>query len=133
MMNFLTLLADTVGSFIRRNPVFCLVVLLLALLAPALLRGIALFVLYIILAVALFWVVILLLLRWRIGRLQREMGERFEQHPGGPGGPGAEWHRSSAKSREGEVKVYRTSDTPDKRIADDVGDYVDFEETKDNR
>ena len=130
MMNFLILLADTVGSFIRRNPVFCLILLVLAVLAPALLRGIALFVLYFVLAVVVFWGIILLLLRWRIGRLQREMGERFEQHAGGPG---PEWHRSSAKAKEGEVKVYRTSDAPDKRIADDVGDYVDFEETKENR
>jgi len=130
MMNFLILLADTVGSFIRRNPVFCIVVLLLALLAPSLLEGVVKFVLYLIFAVALFWVVVLLLLRWRLGRLQREMGERFGRQGGGPG---AEWHRRTAKTEEGEVKVYRTSETPDKRISDDVGDYVDFEETKENR
>ena len=32
--------------------------------------------------------------------------------------------------REGEVKVYKTSETPEKRVSRDVGDYVEFEETK---
>ena len=34
------------------------------------------------------------------------------------------------KGREGEVKVYKTSETPEKRVSRDVGDYVEFEETK---
>ena len=34
------------------------------------------------------------------------------------------------QSREGEVNVYTTSDRPQKRVNDDVGDYVDFEEVK---
>ena len=36
----------------------------------------------------------------------------------------------SSRQQEGEVKVYRTSETPEKRVSEDVGDYVEFEETK---
>ena len=32
--------------------------------------------------------------------------------------------------REGEVKVRKTSGAPEKRVSKDVGDYVEFEETK---
>ena len=31
---------------------------------------------------------------------------------------------------EGDVKVYKTSDTPEKRINDSVGEYVEFEEVE---
>ena len=63
MMNFLLLLIDAVGSFIRRNPIFCLAVLLLAVFAPSLMQGIALVVLYVILGIVCFWAGIFL---WRL-------------------------------------------------------------------
>ena len=31
---------------------------------------------------------------------------------------------------EGEVRLHKTSAAPEKRISTEVGDYVDFEETK---
>ncbi len=37
---------DSIIAFVQRNPMFCLVVLMLALLAPQVLQGIVLFVLY---------------------------------------------------------------------------------------
>ena len=39
----------------------------------------------------------------------------------------------SRREQEGEVKVYRTSETPEKRVSESVGDYVEFEETKEPR
>lgn len=130
MMNFLLLLLDAVGSFIRRNPIFCLVILLLAVFAPSLVQGIAQIVLYAILGIVCFWAGILLWLRWRIGRLQKRMGEEFDgqQRTNGFGGFG-----NRTAGREGEVKVHRTADTPEKRVSRDVGDYVDFEETKEEK
>lgn len=126
MMNFLLLLIDAVGSFIRRNPVFCLAVLLLAVFAPSLVQGIAQVVLYAVLGIVCFWAGILLWLRWRIGRLRKRMGEEFDVRQRADG------YRQSPE-REGEVKIRRTSDTPEKRVSRDVGDYVDFEETREEK
>lgn len=122
MMNFLLLLIDAVGSFIRRNPIFCLVILLLAIGAPALLRGIAQIVFFAVLGVIFFWAGLLLWLRWRLGRMQKRMDGRFEEQS----------RRTNAGS-EGEVKIHRTTGAPEKRVKGDVGDYVDFEETKEEK
>ena len=59
-------------------------------------------------------------------RLRREMEEQ-----GGFAQTGARrrtytWR--SAHRREGDVKVYKTSETPEKRVNDSVGEYVEFEE-----
>ena len=136
-MNFLTLLVDSIVGFVRRNPIFCLVVLMLALLAPSLLKGIAAFVLYFILAIVLFGVVILALLRWKLYRMQREMQGQFSQQQRAAGGAyrshGFGGTAQPNQKREGEVKIYVTSDKPEKRISDDVGDYVEFEETKNQK
>ena len=65
-------------------------------------------------------------------RMQRQMEEQFGAGGFGAGygsGRGARTEGSS-RQQEGEVKVYRTSETPEKRVSEDVGDYVEFEETK---
>lgn len=94
-------------------------------------QGIALVVLYVILGIVCFWAGIFLGLRWRIGQAQKRMGEEFEarQRTGGFRGFGSR----QTPDREGEVKIRRTSDTPEKRVSRDVGDYVDFEETKEEK
>ena len=68
--------------------------------------------------------------------MRREMEERFgrEFGPERPGGFRQGFGGGAPRTpREGEVKVRRTSGAPEKRVAEDVGDYVDFEETKENR
>ena len=111
-MNFLTAIIDGLVRFVQRNPLTTLVILILAIGAPALLRGIALFFLYFIMGVIVLVVAAILLFRWRVYKMRRRMEEQFR------------------KGREGEVKVYNTSETPEKRVSRDVGDYVEFEETK---
>ena len=82
-------------------------------------------------------------LRWRIAQARRRMEEQFgEQFGGGtpfgsadPFGGAARGGdafggRRARNPREGEVKIYVTSEAPEKRVAHGVGDYVDFEETK---
>lgn len=136
-MRFLTVLIDALVGFVQRNPLTVLVIVLLAVGAPALLRGIALFVLYFLLAAVLAGACAVLLFRWRIRRMQREMerqfGEGFGRSGGFGGGPssgGFRTGRTRSGRPEGEVRVHVTQATPDKRVAEDVGDYVDFEETK---
>lgn len=134
-MGFLTAIIDALAEFVRRNPIFTLIVVVLALTAPALLKGIALFVLYLVLGFLVLIFALSLLFRWRIRRVQRQMEEQFGA--GGFGGAGFGGTRGarteSRREQEGEVKVYRTSETPEKRVSESVGDYVEFEETKEPR
>ena len=133
-MNFLTAILDALVRFVQRNPLTVLLIVVLALGAPALLKGIALFFLYIVMGIVLLAVAAILLFRWRIYKVRREMEEQF----GGGSGPrnfggqgfGSPFSGELRKGREGEVKVYKTSETPEKRVSGDVGDYVEFEETR---
>ena len=135
-MNFIMILIDSIATFVRRNPLLCLLILMLALLAPSVLKGLAAFVLYFVVGILFFGLIILLTIRWRFRRLQREMQEQFGHMGGGFQGHTegyTQQQRARQTTNEGEVKVYVTSETPEKRIANDVGDYVEFEETKEKR
>ncbi len=126
---------DSIIAFVQRNPMFCLVVLMLALLAPQVLQGIVLFVLYGLLGLFVLVGVAIAVFRWRIARMQQRMEERFGQDARRQEG---RWYdagagRSRRRSGEGRVSIHRTSDAPEKRVSDDVGDYVDFEESDEPR
>lgn len=133
-MNFLIVFFDALAAFVRRNPVTCIVILLLAVAAPSLLRGVAMFILYFIMSLFILMLIAVMLFRWRIGRVRRQMEEQFggRQHFD-PSDGGRRSGRPSSGEREGEVKIYKTAETPEKRVSEDVGDYVDFEETKERR
>lgn len=134
-MKYLMAVIDALVGFVQRNPLTVLVILILALGAPALLKGIALFILYFIMGFVLLLIAGVLFFRWRIYRMRKEMEERFGEGFGAaaggfdPRGFGSR-QRPPKQGREGEVKVYRTADAPEKRVSEKVGDYVDFEETR---
>ena len=134
-MGFLTAIIDALAEFVRRNPIFTLIVVVLALTAPALLKGIALFVLYLVLGFLVLIFALSLLFRWRIRRVQRQMEEQFGAGGfGGAGFGGARRARTeSRRGQEGGVEGSRTRGTPEKRVSESVGDYVEFEETKEPR
>lgn len=130
-MRFLTELIGALVRFVQRNPLTVLVILLLAIGAPALLRGIALFILYGMAILILAVIAAVCYFRWRMYRIRREMESRF----GGEGAPSdgtpfGRYGSTADAGREGDVHVRRTADAPEKRVASDVGDYVDFEETR---
>lgn len=128
-MNIFMAIIDAVAGFIRRNPLTCLVILILAVAAPAVLKGIAVFILYFFLGLILLASLILFLFRWRVYKVRKQMEDQF----GPQSGFGEErFTGQRARTRqEGEVKVFKTQDIPEKRVSKDVGDYVEFEETKD--
>lgn len=130
-MGFLLAIIDALVAFVRRNPLTVLCLAVLALVAPSLFRGLAAFVLYIFMGTVLLCVLLTLLFRWRLYRLQRDMEGQFRGFDGGddPFSGAADPFARRRSAREGEVKVHRTADAPDKRVASDVGDYVEFEET----
>lgn len=132
-MRYLLAIIDALVGFVQRNPLTVLVILLLALGAPALLKGIALVILYLIMGFVVLILVGMLLLRWHMNKVRRQMEEQFGA--GGRPQDGFWQERRNAggrdSAREGEVHVHRTSETPEKRVSKDVGDYIDFEEEKD--
>ena len=134
-MRFLIAIVDALVGFVQRNPLTCLVILLLGLTAPALLKGIATLVLYAILGLVLAGLLLAVILTFRLRAARRRMEEQFSQHFGqtfysdARGGAGSA-QQPGRDPHEGEVHVYQTAEAPEKRIARDVGDYVDFEETK---
>ena len=118
-MNLILWIIDAIVSFVRRNPIFCLVVLILAIGAPSLLAGIASVILYIIIALVAVMFLLSIVLRWRIAKLTDNFSQQSDHRTG-----------RSSSAREGDVQIHINADTAEKRINDDVGDYVDFEEEK---
>lgn len=132
-MKYLSAILDALADFVRRNPLVVLLLLVLALGAPALLRGIALFILYFLMGILVLILVGVLLLRWHMNRIRRQMEQQFgaSENPRNGFGFGPDPRTSRRRNaREGDVHVYRTPDAPEKRVAENVGDYVDFEEEK---
>lgn len=132
-MNFLNTIVDTLIGFVRRNPILVTVIVILAITAPTFLREVATLILYILLGFIILIVILMLMLRWRIYKVQQQVREQFgKQQAQGAYNPfGRQQHNNQQqKPQEGEVKVHTTTATPEKKIADNVGDYVDFEETK---
>ena len=63
-------------------------------------------------------------------QMEEQFGEGFDPRNFGGQGFGSPFAGEPRKGREGEVKVRKTSGAPEKRVSKDVGDYVEFEETK---
>ena len=67
-MNFITAIIDSLVGFVQRNPLTTLLIVILALGAPALLKGIALFIMYFFMGLVICPVVLVLACRWRVHR-----------------------------------------------------------------
>ena len=109
-MEFFTRILYGLTEFVRRNPVTCLVILILAVAAPSVLVGIANFIFYVMLTILLLGVVFVLLFRYRVNKLRREMGQQGGFSQEGPRRRTYTWY---SRRDEGDVKVYKTSDTPE--------------------
>lgn len=136
-MNFLMALIDGIGQVIRRNPITFLVIFVLAIAAPSLLKGVAIFIMYFILGIITLIGAVVLLFRWRVHKMRKQMGDQFKSQ-GGFGGQSGGFNRtynqrggSSSGRSEGDVDISKRADSPSKKVSSQVGDYVEFEETKD--
>ena len=119
-MNLLIAIIDGIVGFIRRNPLFCLLIFLLALFAPSVLGGIAMFVLYALLGLVVLAIILLLSFRWRIYRMRKDLEDQFGGQGFGPGGSGG----PAGNAREGEIHIRKTKGAGEKRVRKDVGDYI---------
>ena len=124
-MNFLSAIIDSFLGFISRNPLTTIIIVMLLVFAPsffgALLIGVVVLAL-ILLAIPLFML-------FRLRRASRNFQEqaRHESQQSY-----SQQSYSQSKS-EGDVKVHATTQQPQKRVNDNVGDYVEFEEVKEQK
>ena len=129
-MNFLSAIIDSFLGFISRNPLTTIIIVMLLVFAPsffgALLIGVVVLVL-ILLAIPLF---MLFRLR-RASRKIEDEARRTSQQSYSQQSYSQQGY-SQPKS-EGDVKVHTTPQQPQKRVNDNVGDYVEFEEVKEQK
>ncbi len=123
---------DSIINFIQRNPLTTVILVMLLVFAPStfgIVLGVIAVAILCLLAIPLF-------LLWRL----RRAGKRMEQEASQGQQGGYTYTRQSysqqyeqSRSSEGDVKVYSTDSQPQKRVSDSVGDYVDFEEVKEQK
>ena len=122
-MSFLFAKIDSIVEWIKRNPLTCILLVMIAVFAPGLFGAIFIGI----------GIVVLLLLAipiigiFKLRRMSRKIEDEARQQQGFGGFSG---QNRSRTNNEGEVKVYTTEEATEKRVNDKVGEYVDFEEVK---
>ena len=157
-MNILRIIIFGLLAFIERNPIFCIFLLFVAIMAPALFKVVG----WIILGIIALFLAILGIGWWRMRKMQRELNNQFRQTASGAGFNGSgsagvfngfggfstggmtleelvrQMHaqadaakRNSANNANSQTTTTTTtSGSTQKKVSDKVGDYVDFEEVK---
>ena len=129
-MNFLSAIIDSFLGFVSRNPLTTIIIVMLLVFAPsffgALLIGVVVLVL-ILLAIPLFML-------FRLRRASRNFQEQT-RHESQQSYSQRKYNQQgySQPKSEGDVKVHATTQQPQKRVNDNVGDYVEFEEVKEQK
>ena len=121
---------DSIINYIQRNPLTTIIIVMLIVFAPsafgALLVGVAV-VLLLLLAIPIYML-------YRVRRMSRKMEDQTRGQSQQRGFYGrANTQSDYGRSAEGEVRVHTTSEHPQKRVNENVGDYVDFEEVKEKK
>lgn len=120
---------DSIINYIQRNPLTTIIVVMLIVFAPslfgALLVGVGI-VLLLLLAIPVYML-------FRVRRMSRKMEDEVREQSHQGGYTRTNTYSGYGQSKEGEVRVHATSEQPPKRVSDDVGDYVDFEEVKEKK
>lgn len=80
------------------------------------------FIFYVFMGIILLGLILILVFRYRLGRIRRQINEQQ-----GTQGSGYRNRTDSSKRPEGEVTVKRTSSSA-KVVNNDVGNYVEYEE-----
>ncbi len=128
-MNIFSAIIDSIIGFVNRNPLTTVVLVMLLVFAPSVFG--AIFIGILVLALAVLAVPLFMLFRLRRAsrnfQKQAQQGEQqYTEHT-------YSRQRYSRREQEGDVKVHSTPQQPQKRVSDDVGDYVEFEEVKDKK
>ena len=121
-MNIFSAIIYSIINFIKENPLTTLFIVMMMVFAPQLVGGMLIGLLILVGVLLLIPIISL----FRLRRLSRRMEQEQKSHRQYT----HQQHHKQQQSREGEVNVYSTSERPQKRVSDNVGDYVDFEEVK---
>ncbi|MBR6815177.1 MAG: DUF4834 family protein [Alistipes sp.] len=128
-MNIFSAIIDSIANFIKQNPLTFTILVMLAVFAPSLFGSILIGLLIfgvIIMAVPLF-------MFFKLWRMSRKVEKDSQSQNFGRGYYSRQTYTNTNRQQrkdEGEVKVYSTGQQQEKRVSEDVGDYVDFEEVK---
>ena len=125
-MNFLTKLWYSLVEGFKNIPLSVFILLAILIVAPSLLG----YMLYAILGLVALAILAFAILGWRLQRVQRQMHEEFRQQGERAGHQQYNHNRRQRNSNEGDVSIHTTTAMPEKKISDDVGEYVDFKEEK---
>lgn len=126
-MNIFSAIIDSIVGFVSRNPLTTIIIVMLLVFAPSVFG-----VLFIgVIVLLLLTLAIPAFLLFRLRRASRDM-EKEAHRTSQQGGSNQYYGRQESK-QEGEVKVHSTTQQPPKRVNDNVGDYVDFEEVKEQK
>lgn len=124
-MNIFSAIIDSIVGFVQRNPLTTIILIMLMVFAPSALGAI-------VIGVGIALLVLLLIPIFMLYRLRRA-GRKFEEQMREQARQGGFYNNTQQQHQQqdtGNVKVYTTNEQPRKRINDDVGDYVDFEEVE---
>ena len=124
-MNIFSAIIDSIIGFVQRNPLTTIILIMLMVFAPSALGAI-------VIGVGIALLVLLLIPIFMLYRLRRA-GRKFEEQMREQARQGGFYNNTQQQYQQqdtGNVKVYTTNEQPRKRINDDVGDYVDFEEVE---
>ena len=124
-MNIFSAIIDSIVGFVQRNPLTTIILIMLMVFAPSALGAI-------VIGVGIALLVLLLIPLFMLYRLRRA-GRKFEEQMREQARQGGFYNNTQQQHQQqdtGNVKVYTTNEQPRKRINDDVGDYVDFEEVE---
>ncbi len=118
---------------IIKDNLFWWILIFLAVVSPSFLFGAFQLVFAVILAVVVIVAIGLLVLRWKVSKIQKSGGGAQYTYRGGGFGSGAAGG-SGAGSASGSASANGTPDVKifvkptEKRVSEEVGDYVEFEE-----
>jgi hypothetical protein len=125
-MNWIFEIIDSLIKWIGRNPLTFILIVMIAVFAPSVFGWI--FVTIGIIALVVLALPIFGLIKLR--RFTHDMEKQARQQGFGGGNFSGQQRGRTQNSNEGEVKVYTTDEAAEKRVSDNVGEYVDFEEVK---
>lgn len=120
-MNWIIAIIDSIIDWIGRNPLTFIIIVMIAVFAPSVFGWIF---------VTIGIIILLLLALPIIGLFKlRRMSRNIEKQARQQGFSGQHYYRTRRTS-EGEVSVHATDEATEKRVNENVGEYVDFEEVK---
>ena len=129
-MNIFSAIIDSIVGFVSRNPLTTIIIVMLLVFAPSVFG-----VLFIgVIVLLLLTLAIPAFLLFRLRRASRNFQEQA-RHESQQSYSQREYNQQgySQPKSEGDVKVHATTQQPQKRVNDNVGDYVEFEEVKEQK